>query len=217
LTLTFTAKFYAKSTKNATLTITADNTFSAKLNGGVAFTGNDWTKKYTFTLCNLVCGENTLVITVINQDAGSPAALIFAVTQDQSKCFECLSLLSYYNEKTCQCECISGCKSCYQANPLYCYKDYPVCGCACSRELSCGSCKHFNKNTCACECDSVSCLPGYKQSESTCLCEKIVTTCTPPLTWDSVSCTCKCGVTKACARGSSWSISTCSCFNPAPS
>jgi hypothetical protein len=85
----FQTQFYASCKSPAILTITADNSFSASLNGGAAMTGNDWTKIYKFDLANLLCGPNTLVISVVNLDEGSPAALIFAVTQDQSACFKC--------------------------------------------------------------------------------------------------------------------------------
>jgi hypothetical protein len=65
---TFAASFYADCQSSAILIITADNIFSASLNGGAANGGNDWTKIYRFTLTNLICGVNTLIIRVVNLD-----------------------------------------------------------------------------------------------------------------------------------------------------
>jgi hypothetical protein len=102
-TVVFRSQFYADCQSPATLIITADNIFYASLNGGSAYTGNDWTKKYQFTLSKLTCGINILIFTVINKDPKTPAALIFAVIQDQTNCYGCKSLLSYYNLNTCRC------------------------------------------------------------------------------------------------------------------
>jgi hypothetical protein len=100
-TVVFQSSFYASSTSPATLLITADDIFSASLNGGIPFTGSVWNKIFQFTLNNLTCGINTLNITAINK--GGPAGLIFAVTQDQTDSFKCASPLSFYNPNTCQC------------------------------------------------------------------------------------------------------------------
>jgi hypothetical protein len=102
-TVVFQSWFYASSKSPAILIITADNIFSASLNGGAPFTGNNWFKIYQFSLNNLTCGINTLTITVVNQDKGSPAAVIFAVIQDQTNSSICTSPLSFYNPNTCQC------------------------------------------------------------------------------------------------------------------
>lgn len=102
-TATFYATFYATCQSNAILVITADNTFSASFNNGTAYTGDNWQNIYRFNVSNLLCGVNTLTITVVNKDASSPAALIFALIQDQTKCFICASGLSFFNKKTCKC------------------------------------------------------------------------------------------------------------------
>jgi hypothetical protein len=59
-TLAFEAYFYAECTNSAELRITADNVFSAFVNGGSAMTGNNLTRIYSFKLTNLVCGSNKL-------------------------------------------------------------------------------------------------------------------------------------------------------------
>lgn len=109
-TATFESVFYADcSSAPVVLKITADNEYSASLNGGAAVTGKDWTVVNTFTMQGLVCGANKLQITVVNRDASSPAALIFLIQQDQSQCYQCATALSFYNRNTCQCECTKGC------------------------------------------------------------------------------------------------------------
>ena len=72
----------------AQLKITADNNFTAYLNGALIGSGTDWTRIYTFNV-TLVCGVNNLTVVTINLGAGSPAALIFAIVQDQSTCYTC--------------------------------------------------------------------------------------------------------------------------------
>lgn len=134
-------------------------------------TGNSWYQVYKFTLKNLKCGLNVITITVVNQDAGSPAALIFAVTQDQSKCYDCLSPLSFYNRSSCRCECINSC-GCDWINSVYVWSGYPVCGCKCKEVKTCPENQYFNAYTCACECLPIVCLPLYAQNTTTCLCQK---------------------------------------------
>lgn len=169
--VTFVAYFYADCQQNATLIITADNSFSASLNGGAAVSGNSWFVKYRFTLSNLKCGVNTLTIRTVNQDAGSPAALIFAVVQDQSKCYACANSLSFYNKNTCKCQCLDHC-NCASIRPRYIWSDYPVCGCKCATVLKCPVNQYFNAQTCACQCNPIACLPGYVQNQSSCQCVK---------------------------------------------
>jgi hypothetical protein len=153
------------------LTITADNSFTARVNGGSAYTGDDWRKIYTFTIKNIKCGLNKLVVSTVNADRNSPAALIFAITQDQSRCYQCASPLSYYNRDTCRCECIDRC-NCLTANRLYVWQGYPTCGCKCRLINFCGDIQYFNQRTCSCRCKKIACLPGYYQHASTCLCVK---------------------------------------------
>ena len=79
-TVYFESKFYADcSSGPITLKITADNSFSATLNGGAAVTGDNWTKVYSFTMTGLVLGVNKLEITAVNRGSGTPASLIFLV------------------------------------------------------------------------------------------------------------------------------------------
>ncbi len=85
-TATFKAQFYADCTLQGTLVIAADNVFSASLNGGPSMSGNDLKKKYSFPV-RIECGLNTLVITVTNLDVNSPGGVIFAVTQNQDRCY----------------------------------------------------------------------------------------------------------------------------------
>jgi hypothetical protein len=60
-TVYFESRFYADcSSGPVTLKITADNSFSATLNGGAAVTGDNWTKVYSFAMTGLVCGVNKL-------------------------------------------------------------------------------------------------------------------------------------------------------------
>ncbi len=101
--VTFYSNFYADCQNKAILIITADNAFSVSLNGGAALAGNSWYTVYKFNITNLRCGLNTLVINTTNLHAGSQAALIFAVVQDQTKCYNCLTPLSFYNKKSCKC------------------------------------------------------------------------------------------------------------------
>jgi len=68
----------------ATLNITADNLFYAYLNGAYIGTGSNWTISYVFYV-NVKCGLNNLTVLVINHDAGSPAALIYTLVQNQQQ------------------------------------------------------------------------------------------------------------------------------------
>ena len=79
-TVYFESKFYADcSSGPITLRITADNNFTATLNGGAAVTGDNWTKVYSFAMTGLVLGVNKLEITAVNRGSGTPASLIFLI------------------------------------------------------------------------------------------------------------------------------------------
>lgn len=135
-TATFTAQFYADCESPATLVASADNTFIFSINGGPAVLGNNFPTK-SYISIKIFCGLNTLVINVTNQDNGSPAGLIFAVTQDQKKCYLCQGApLTYYNRDTCKCECIEGCR-CTPTNPSFIWQGYPTCGCTCAVANKC--------------------------------------------------------------------------------
>lgn len=129
-TATFVTQFYADCESPATLIACADNEFTVSVNGATAVTGSHFNAK-SYIPIKLACGLNSLVFVVNNRDNGSPAGLIFAVTQDQSKCYTCLTPLAFYNRNTCRCECTEGCR-CAPANRLFSWKPYPVCGCTCA-------------------------------------------------------------------------------------
>lgn len=141
----FQAQFYANCQSPVILYITADNIFSASINSGPAVTGSDWTKPFAFKISNINCGINTININVTNRDIGSQAGLIFAIVQDQSSCFSCQSPLSFYNQNTCQCECISTCTNCSGLNSNYVWNNYPTCGCKCPPQVGrCSLGTYFN-------------------------------------------------------------------------
>ena len=86
---TFQALFNSDCPKElANLQITADNTFTVYLNGVKVGQGDTWTTKYSFEL-GLKCGQNNLTIVAINRGEGSPASLIFSITQNQKSCYAC--------------------------------------------------------------------------------------------------------------------------------
>jgi hypothetical protein len=75
------------------------------LNGVKVGLGNNWQLKFSFEL-GLKCGLNNLTIAAINKDDGSPASLIFSITQEQKSCYACRENPSgIYDRKTCGCEC----------------------------------------------------------------------------------------------------------------
>lgn len=56
---TFFTEFYADCDKDATLIITADNIFNARVNKCENLTGNDWQKIYKFAI-KVKCGINVI-------------------------------------------------------------------------------------------------------------------------------------------------------------
>ena len=56
----FFTEFYADCTKPATLIITADDSFTVRLNKGVTWSGSNWREIQRFTISNLKCGINVL-------------------------------------------------------------------------------------------------------------------------------------------------------------
>ena len=135
------------------------------MNGCETFKGQNWRTVFKFCLKNLKCGVNTLVITVENSGANTPAALILAVTQDQCNCYNCKSPASFYNKNSCQCECIDKCK----CSSKYCWKDYPICGCKCPKYETFSANRYFNEDSCCCECRPIACLPGFEQDKKSCV------------------------------------------------
>lgn len=195
----FQSNFYASCKGAATLIITADNIFSASINGGPAMTGSDWTKPQKFSI-NVNCGPNILVVNVTNKGSLTPAALIFAVVQSPSVCPNCTGLFSYYDVNTCSCRCTKGCR-CTVVNSLYTWYDYPTCGCMCKKSLVCPANQYFNSNTCTCQCKPVACLPGYYQSPKSCECVKRcinTVSCPRGMIWSATLCKCVCAVSPLC-------------------
>ena len=207
-TATFESVFYADcSSAPVILKITADNEFSASLNGGAAVSGNNWRHIFTFTMSGLVCGANKLQIKVVNRDTNSPAALIFLIQQDQSQCYQCATPLSFYNRNTCQCECTKGC-SCAPANPLFQWSGYPVCGCQCAQTLKCNEAQYFNQNTCGCKCKPKACFDGFKQDANSCGCVAI---CPEGRVWSQAENRCVCSNVRECAVPYFWNDDMCDC------
>jgi hypothetical protein len=129
-------------------------------------TGNDWYTIYRFTI-KVKCGVNVIQITVGNKLTGSPAALIFAVIQNQSECYTCKGSSSFYNKNTCKCECLDKC----DCPKKYIWNDYPICGCKCPKVMECSGKKYFNSDTCCCDCKPIACLPYYEQDKDDCNCK----------------------------------------------
>jgi hypothetical protein len=117
---------------SAVLTITADDVFIATLNGHQISSGNDWKTKYQFPINNLECGLNNLTIEVINHFQGTPASLIFAITQTQINCYQC-GPYADYNFNTCQCECQN---LSFNHDIQKYWVDYPTCGFQCINKAS---------------------------------------------------------------------------------
>ena len=169
-------------------------------------TGNDWTKVFTFKVVNLVCGSNKITIKVTNKDQGTAAALIFAIVQDQSSCYNCLTPSSFYNPYTCSCECIGGC-DCGAPNSQYQWAGYPTCGCECKYIAKCASGYFWNKKTCNCECKPKACPPGQFQSPKSCECIKGCVQsqmCVQGKIWDSNQCKCVCEKIQICPYPLTW-------------
>jgi len=66
-TATFESLFYADCQADSVLWITADNIFTAFVNGNNVGTGGDWTKKFKFNI-KLICGLNNLTVVAVNKD-----------------------------------------------------------------------------------------------------------------------------------------------------
>lgn len=212
---TFTAYFYSSCQNVASLVVSADDSFSATVNNGQAMTGDKYLSIYRFEVKNLKCGVNTITVTVSNKGAGTPTAIIFAIVQDQTTCFQCLTSLAYYNRYTCKCQCVDR-STCPRSRPRYVWKNYPVCGCECNTVDKCSSGYYFNKLTCRCECNPTACLPGYEQSLNTCKCIRKcpkVTTCPKSAYWSETQCKCICNSIKKCEAPLYWNSESCECEN----
>lgn len=159
--------FQTDCTASAVLYIAADNIFTAYLNGALVGTFNDWTKLQSYAI-NLKCGSNNLTVVVQNTESTGPEGVIFAISQDQSTCYNCGQnpLAATYNPNTCQCECIS---TCFCPSPLHKWLKYPICGCQCPQS-DCPPTKFLNSKVCQCQCIKQTCPLGKVQNQNTCSC-----------------------------------------------
>jgi len=150
----------------AILSITAQSTFSAYLNGVLVATGSYPT--ISSISISLTCGQNNLTVVATVTAAATPAALIFSITQDQTNCYICNGNPgAYYNHTTCSCQCSSTC-SCAAAQS---WVAYPTCGCSCPTTLTCAAPLYLNQQTCSCQCFPLTCPTNYTQSAVTCDCK----------------------------------------------
>ena len=215
---TFQALFYSDCPEVlANLQITADNVFTAYLNGVKVGEGNDWKIKFSFKL-GLKCGLNNLTIAAINKDDGSPASLIFSINQEQKACYACRENPSgIYNRKTCRCECSTQCPC---SPKIQEWIDYPFCGCKCLRQLfvSCNPETSFwSDKSCSCECKQKWCPAGQIQDLKSCQCVKCpVQICQPGFAWDAKTCQCArtCLFEQLCVKNKFWSPTQCACICP---
>lgn len=179
--------------QEATLRITADSGFTAYFNGVLLGTGSSYQKVYVFSL-KLKCQNNNLTIFAHNRNKSSNPALIFAIVQDQSKCFSCdKNPLGYYNRETCSCDCLSKCDCQHR---LQSWLGYPYCGCKChvytinshvvasepTASLTpenpsfspafapCQPGTYWEEKTCSCQCKRKICRRGFTQNPDTCKC-----------------------------------------------
>lgn len=217
---TFQAVFYADCPKvQATLTVAADNLYEAFLNGVSVLSGDNWMVPNS-KMISLKCGENNLTIVVTNLHPGTPAALIYSITQDQTNCYGCPSALTSYNSATCSCECVNGnAKSCncQALNPNWVWQPAPVCGCSCPKIPKCNYNQEFNANTCSCECKRKNCPFGFPQNKLTCQCGR-ETVC-PEIgicakknnVWNPSICACTCPKLSNCNRADEWNNEKCAC------
>ena len=137
-TATFQTLYYSTCPSvTATLTVSGDNVITAYSNGIVVGSDSSWRSPKSFNM-KLKCGVNNLTNVVTNYVKDSPAALIFSVSQNQNKCsYQCGPASSYFDFKTCQCQCIST-YACSDKNKEW--VGYPVCGCKCTNKVF-ASCK----------------------------------------------------------------------------
>ena len=147
----------------ALLSITADNLFAAYLNGDQVGFGTNWQKTYTFKV-NLNCGPNYFKVIATNLDEGTPAAVIYSFTQDQSQCYKCANKAKY-NKKTCKCEPFFPAPPCSQ-HPEQPPK--PVC----VQTKACAIGKVWDPVKCACGCRDPPprCGAGLRYDPITCGC-----------------------------------------------
>lgn len=178
-TVNFHTVFYASCNGPVILHITAFGGFKARLNGGQEMTGYGENHIFDFTLTNLKCGENTLVVTVHILNTNLPA-LIFAIVQDQQGCYKCSSEREHWDNNRCKCACndLGNCHSSF--GPMV-WSGYPTCACKCKNILSCPEDQYFDTNFCVCKCKEVHCYAGYFQDAFSCQCLMISGLCPYPV------------------------------------
>ena len=189
--VTFQALFAADCPQEkATLSITADNLFTAYLNGEPVGSGNVWTNVYKFSV-SVICGVNNLTVVATNQHNGSPAARIFKISQNQDKCYNCLAS-AHYNRRSCKCQCDSAsCSSCPRTGQKW--MDYPSCGCKCINRpfVTCHlDTQYFDEGLCSCQCKVKVCPQGKEQDPTSCSCKCKAEQCPASMKWNYDSCGC---------------------------
>jgi len=143
-TITLTSTVYTDCPQNiAVLNIVASGPFVVFVNNVQVASGSGWTV-YNFKI-KLNCGCNTIKIVIKAWWGWGGAA--YSVTQNTAGCYDCQNLgVTFYNKKTCQCECVSRC----QCDSIYSWFDYPSCGCKCKYPVSCLKPRFFSWKSCSC-------------------------------------------------------------------
>lgn len=164
----------------SSMRIAATGIYTLTLNGKkTTFLGTPYSfvHSVTFSEGNFQCGTNRIDIQIANINYSSPLALIYSITQDTTKCYDCQqqSGQSYFDKTTCGCECKSKATSCSSA--LKQWLKYPFC---------------------RCECAIPPCPNSYLRDPSSCQCLKpcdSVTPCQIDQVWSDYRCKCvsKCG------------------------
>ena len=97
---------------------------------------------------------NKLEIIVLTKNIFTPACLIFAITQEDKSCYNCIDPNSFYNKTTCQCQkkCDIVCIGTKVVDPV-------TCSCVCP-VIACIATKVVDPVTCSCVCPlGIKCLP----------------------------------------------------------
>jgi hypothetical protein len=165
---------------------------------------------------SLICGVNNLTVIATNQGQGTPAALIFKITQCQDQCYQCSSS-AHYNHNTCGCQCDAApCSDCSTADKKW--FDYPSCGCKCLSQpfIVCNlNTQYYDQDLCACKCQAKLCPSGQEQDPASCSCKCKSQLCAASLKWNYDSCACElCTQTAPCVAPKIWNSSACGCVCP---
>jgi hypothetical protein len=196
--------FYSSCIGAANLSITADVSFTAYLDGVKIGNGSKYTQLYKYPL-KITCGNHNLTIWVYSSTVTS--AVTFAIYQDQSNCYNCI-LTGYWNEYTCACQCIDSLYGCKCPSPKT-WRGYPTCGCRCPniilrppiligaaaaaapaapaapaatsaaaldlRLFYCLYPRYYSEYTCSCQCHYQYCPYRYYFDPTNCRCIAIIT------------------------------------------